>query len=179
MTHERVLGVILGGGRGSRLWPLARGRGKPAVPIAGKHRLIDIPLSNCLNSGVHEVAILTQFKSASLHRHIAQTYTFDMFHPGWVQILAAEQTTTNLDWYQGTADAVRKQLLEIEAAGAENLLVLAGDHLYRMDYAEVLEYHEEHGAGVTVAVRAVSRKDRARFGILQMGREGRMTAFAG
>ncbi|HKY84894.1 MAG TPA: sugar phosphate nucleotidyltransferase [Anaerolineales bacterium] len=178
MSNGRVLGIILGGGRGTRLWPLTRDRAKPAVPIAGKYRLIDIPLSNCLNSGVHEVAILTQFKSASLHRHIAQTYTFDMFHPGWVQILAAEQTTTNLDWYQGTADAVRKQLLEIEAAGAENLLVLAGDHLYRMDYAEVLEYHEEHGADVTVAVRAVSRKDAARFGILQMGREGRITAFA-
>src|SRR3989304_3293237 len=135
MSQDRVLGVILGGGRGSRLWPLTRDRAKPAVPIAGKDRLIDIPLSNCLNSGGHEVAILTQFKSASLHRHVTQPYHFDLFPPGWVQILAAEQTTTNLDWYQGTADAVRKQLLEIEAAGAENLLILAGDPLSRMDYA--------------------------------------------
>ena len=136
MTHERVLGVILGGGRGSRLWPLTRDRAKPAVPIAGKYRLIDIPLSNCLNSGVHEVAILTQFKSASLHRHVTQTYHFDLFHPGWVQILAAEQTTTNLDWYQGTADAVRKQLLEIEVTGAEDLLILAGDQIGRASCRE-------------------------------------------
>lgn len=178
MTPERVLGVILGGGRGSRLWPLTRDRAKPAVPIAGKYRLIDIPLSNCLNSGVHEVAILTQFKSASLHRHISQTYTFDMFHPGWVQILAAEQTTTNLDWYQGTADAVRKQLLEIEVTGAEELLILAGDHLYRMDYGGLLEHHRASQADVTVAVRPVSGRDAARFGILRMSEDGRITAFA-
>ena len=178
MTHERVLGVILGGGRGSRLWPLTRDRAKPAVPIAGKYRLIDIPLSNCLNSGVHEVAILTQFKSASLHRHVTQTYHFDLFHPGWVQILAAEQTTTNLDWYQGTADAVRKQLLEIEVTGAEDLLILAGDHLYRMDYGGLLEYHRASQADVTVAVRPVSAQDAARFGILRMGDDGRITAFA-
>lgn len=178
MTHERVLGVILGGGRGSRLWPLTRDRAKPAVPIAGKYRLIDIPLSNCLNSGVHEVAILTQFKSASLHRHVTQTYHFDLFHPGWVQILAAEQTTTNLDWYQGTADAVRKQLLEIEVTGAEDLLILAGDHLYRMDYGGLLEYHRASQADVTVAVRPVSAQDTARFGILRMGDDGRITAFA-
>jgi len=178
MTHDRVLGVILGGGRGSRLWPLTRDRAKPAVPIAGKYRLIDIPLSNCLNSGVHEVAILTQFKSASLHRHIAQTYTFDMFHPGWVQILAAEQTTTNLDWYQGTADAVRKQLFEIEVTGAENLLILAGDHLYRMDYGGLLASHREAEADVTVAVRPVSRRDAPRFGILRMAGDGRITDFA-
>jgi len=178
MTHERVLGVILGGGRGSRLWPLTRDRAKPAVPIAGKYRLIDIPLSNCLNSGVHEVAILTQFKSASLHRHVTQTYHFDLFHPGWVQILAAEQTTTNLDWYQGTADAVRKQLLEIEVTGAEDLLILAGDHLYRMDYGGLLEFHRAAQADVTVAVRPVSAQDAARFGILRMGDDGRITAFA-
>jgi glucose-1-phosphate adenylyltransferase len=158
-----VLGIILGGGRGSRLWPLTRDRAKPAVPIAGKYRLIDIPLSNCLNSGVHEVAILTQFKSASLHRHITQTYTFDMFHPGWVEILAAEQTTTTLDWYQGTADAVRKQLLEIETTGAENFLILAGDHLYRMDYDVLIAYHEARQADATVAVCPVSRKDAARL----------------
>ena len=178
MTNGRVLGVILGGGRGSRLWPLTRDRAKPAVPIAGKYRLIDIPLSNCLNSGIHEVAILTQFKSASLHRHISQTYTFDMFHPGWVQILAAEQTTTNLDWYQGTADAVRKQLLEIEVTGADDLLILAGDHLYRMDYEGLIEQHRASGADVTVAVRPISTPDAVRFGVLRMAADGRMTDFA-
>lgn len=178
VVQERVLGVILGGGRGARLWPLTRDRAKPAVPIAGKYRLIDIPLSNCLNSGVHEVAILTQFKSASLHRHVTQTYHFDLFHPGWVQILAAEQTTTNLDWYQGTADAVRKQLEELEVTGAENLLILAGDHLYRMDYTVLTEFHQAHQADVTVAVRPVSRRDAARFGILRMDSSGRINAFA-
>jgi glucose-1-phosphate adenylyltransferase len=178
MTDGRVLGIILGGGRGSRLWPLTRDRAKPAVPIAGKYRLIDIPLSNCLNSGIHEVAILTQFKSASLHRHISQTYTFDMFHPGWVQILAAEQTTTNLDWYQGTADAVRKQLLEIEVTGAEDLLILAGDHLYRMDYGRLLSHHRAAGADVTVAVRPISAQDASRFGVLRMADDGQITDFA-
>ena len=155
--HERVLAVILGGGRGTRLWPLTRERAKPAVPIAGKYRLIDIPLSNCLNSGVHQVSILTQFNSASLHRHISQTYHFDLFHPGWVQILAAEQTTTNLDWYQGTADAVRKQLFEIESAHAQDVLILAGDHLYRMDYGRMIEFHRQVEADVTVAVRPITR----------------------
>jgi glucose-1-phosphate adenylyltransferase len=178
MSDGRVLGVILGGGRGTRLWPLTRDRAKPAVPIAGKYRLIDIPLSNCLNSGIHQVAILTQFKSASLHRHIAQTYTFDMFHPGWVQILAAEQTTTNLDWYQGTADAVRKQLLEIEVTGADDLLILAGDHLYRMDYGGLIEHHRAAAADVTVAVRPISAQDASRFGVLRMAEDGRLTDFA-
>ena len=178
MSNGRVLGVILGGGRGTRLWPLTRDRAKPAVPIAGKYRLIDIPLSNCLNSGIHQVAILTQFKSASLHRHIAQTYTFDMFHPGWVQILAAEQTTTNLDWYQGTADAVRKQLLEIEVTGADDLLILAGDHLYRMDYGGLIEHHRTAAADVTVAVRPISAQDASRFGVLRMAEDGRLTDFA-
>jgi glucose-1-phosphate adenylyltransferase len=135
-------------------------------------------LSNCLNSGVHEVVILTQFKSASLHRHVTQTYHFDLFHPGWVQILAAEQTTTNLDWYQGTADAVRKQLLEIEVTGAEELLILAGDHLYRMDYGGLLEYHRASQADVTVAVRPISGQDASRFGVLRMAEDGRITDFA-
>jgi glucose-1-phosphate adenylyltransferase len=178
MSDGRVLGIILGGGRGSRLWPLTRDRAKPAVPIAGKYRLIDIPLSNCLNSGIHQVALLTQFKSASLHRHIAQTYTFDMFHPGWVQILAAEQTTTNLDWYQGTADAVRKQLLEIEVTGADDLLILAGDHLYRMDYDGLIEHHRAREADVTVAVRPISAHDAGRFGVLRMADDDRLTDFA-
>jgi hypothetical protein len=125
-----VLGVIMGGGRGSRLHPLTKMRSKPAVPIAGKYRLIDIPISNCINSGIYRVAVLTQFNSVSLHRHISLAYNFDVFHSGWVQIWAAEQTPQSADWYQGTADAVRKQLFEIQATGAEYVLILAGDHLY-------------------------------------------------
>ena len=152
-----VLGVIMGGGRGSRLHPLTKLRSKPAVPIAGKYRLIDIPISNCINSGIYRVSILTQFNSVSLHRHISQTYNFDVFHlTGWVDILAAEQTAERADWYQGTADAVRKQLFEIQATGAQYVLILAGDHLYRMDYAEMANFHWEKNADVTVAVQPVA-----------------------
>ena len=129
-----VLAVVLGGGAGKRLYPLTQQRSKPAVPIAGKYRLIDVPISNCINSGINHIAILTQYNSVSLHRHITQTYTFDDFHRGWVQIWAAEQTPRSADWYQGTADAVRKQLFEIKSADADTVLILAGDHLYRMDY---------------------------------------------
>ena len=129
---EDTLAVILGGGRGSRLYPLTKQRSKPAVPMAGKYRLIDIPISNCINSGIYRIAVLTQFNSISLHRHIARTYNFDAFHSGWVQIWAAEQTMSSTDWYQGTADAVRKQLLQIRSARAKYVLILAGDHLYRM-----------------------------------------------
>jgi glucose-1-phosphate adenylyltransferase len=176
-ARSRVLAVILGGGRGARLWPLTKLRAKPAVPLGGKYRLIDIPLSNSLNSGLHQVAILTQFNSVSLHRHIAQTYHFDLFHPGWVQILAAEQTMTSADWYQGTADAVRKQLFEIQVTGAEDLLILAGDHLYRMDYALMLEQHWDAGADVTVAVKPVAGSEADRFGILRRDADGRITQF--
>ena len=172
-----VLGIILGGGRGSRLWPLTKLRAKPAVPIGGKYRIVDIPLSNCLNSGIHQIAILTQFNSVSLHRHISQTYNFDVFHPGWVQMLAAEQTFASADWYQGTADAVRKQLFEIQVTQASDVLVLAGDHLYRMDYAPLAEYHWAHEADVTVAVTPVSPLNAHRFGILKMEPAGRITDF--
>jgi glucose-1-phosphate adenylyltransferase len=177
MTMEKVLGLVLGGGRGTRLWPLTKLRAKPAVPIAGKYRLIDIPVSNCLNSGIQQIAILTQFNSVSLHRHIARTYNFDLFHSGWVQILAAEQTLSSTDWYQGTADAVRKQLFEIGVTGAENVLILAGDHLYRMDYSEMVEYHRSNQADITVAVKPVSREDASRFGILKQSPDGRITDF--
>jgi glucose-1-phosphate adenylyltransferase len=177
MAHPNVLGLILGGGRGSRLWPLTKLRAKPAVPIGGKYRLVDIPLSNSLNSGVHQVAVLTQFNSVSLHRHISQTYHFDFFHNGWVQILAAEQTQTSDTWYQGTADAVRKQLFEIEVTGATDVLILAGDHLYRMDYSELIEKHRESGCDVTVAVKPVSSEEAPRFGILRKDRDDRITAF--
>jgi glucose-1-phosphate adenylyltransferase len=172
-----ILGVILGGGRGARLYPLTRDRSKPAVPIAGKYRLIDIPISNCINSGITRIAVLTQFNSVSLHRHIARTYVFDSFHRGWVQILAAEQTPQSDAWYQGTADAVRKQLIEIQTTGAEYVLILAGDHLYRMDYEALARYHWEKEADITVAVQPVLREEAYRFGLLKRAEDGRITDF--
>ena len=176
-TLNEVLAVILGGGRGSRLYPLTKMRAKPAVPIAGKYRLIDIPISNCINAGILRVHVLTQFNSVSLHRHIAETYKFDAFHTGWVQILAAEQTMESASWYQGTADAVRKQLTEIRAAGAEHVLILAGDHLYRMDYAAMIAFHQAKGADITVAVQPVLRSEASRFGLLKRNGEGRIVDF--
>jgi glucose-1-phosphate adenylyltransferase len=177
MSFQNILGLILGGGKGTRLWPLTKLRAKPAVPIAGKHRLIDIPLSNCLNSGIQKIAVLTQFNSFSLHRHISRTYSFDFFHPGWVQILAASQTAASTDWYQGTADAVRKQLYEIRVTGAELALILAGDHLYRMDFSKIIDYHVEKGADITIAVKPVGAEDASRFGILRQEDDGRIQAF--
>jgi glucose-1-phosphate adenylyltransferase len=157
MQMQDVLGLILGGGAGTRLYPLTKERAKPAVPLAGKYRLIDIPMSNCLHAGIDKIAILTQFNSVSLHRHIHRTYNRDVFSPGWVQILAAEQKPTSVDWYQGTADAVRKQSIEIRQAGAKYTLILAGDHLYRMDYRKFLQQHVDSNADVTVAVQPVGR----------------------
>ncbi|MBN1890669.1 MAG: glucose-1-phosphate adenylyltransferase [Thermoflexales bacterium] len=174
---NNVLAVILGGGRGSRLYPLTKMRSKPAVPIAGKYRLIDIPISNCINAGIYRIAILTQFNSVSLHRHITHTYNFDAFHTGWVQILAAEQTPDSVDWYQGTADAVRKQLFEIRATGASHVLILAGDHLYRMDYAAMVDFHDKAGAEITVAVQPIARQDAARYGLLKRDAELRIVDF--
>ena len=174
---NNVLAVILGGGRGQRLYPLTMDRSKPAVPIAGKYRLIDIPISNCINSGIFRVFVLTQFNSVSLHRHITNTYKFDSFHTGWVEVLAAEQTLKTSDWYQGTADAVRKQLGEIQATGAEHVLILAGDHLYRMDYAAMLDYHVAKGADITVAVQPVIKEEVTRFGILKRHFDGRIVDF--
>jgi glucose-1-phosphate adenylyltransferase len=164
---NKILGVIMGGGRGSRLYPLTRDRAKPAVPIAGKYRLIDIPISNCINSGIHNITVLTQFNSVSLHRHITQTYNFDSFHRGYVQIWAAEQTFSSETWYQGTADAVRKQLLEIRSSRSDYVLILAGDHLYQMDYGEMARYHLESGADITVAVQPVSTEGASSLGILK------------
>lgn len=174
---NEVLAVILGGGRGARLYPLTQMRSKPAVPIAGKYRLIDIPISNCINSEIYRIAVLTQFNSVSLHRHITRTYNFDSFHQGWVQIWAAEQTVESADWYQGTADAVRKQLLEIQAAGSKYVLILAGDHLYRMNYKAMAEYHWENKADITVAVQPVSKDEVTRFGILKREADGHITDF--
>ncbi len=176
-TTNDILAVIMGGGRGARLYPLTKLRSKPAVPIAGQYRLIDIPISNCINSEIYRVAILTQFNSVSLHRHITQTYNFDAFHPGWVQIWAAEQTLQSADWYQGTADAVRKQLFEIQSTGAEHVLILAGDHLYRMNYAEMAEFHWQNDADITVAVHPVPREEVPRLGILKCESDGRISDF--
>jgi glucose-1-phosphate adenylyltransferase len=172
-----VLAVIMGGGRGTRLSPLTAVRSKPAVPIAGKYRLIDIPISNCINSGIYHIAVLTQFNSVSLHRHISRAYRFDAFHSGWVQIWAAEQTIQSADWYQGTADAVRKQIAEIRATGTKYVLILAGDHLYRMDYARMAEYHWEKNADITVAVHPVPREEAGRLGILKVEKDGRISDF--
>ncbi|HBX68203.1 MAG TPA: glucose-1-phosphate adenylyltransferase [Chloroflexi bacterium] len=174
---DNILGIIMGGGRGSRLYPLTRDRAKPAVPIAGKYRLIDIPISNCINSGIHHIAVLTQFNSVSLHRHITQTYNFDAFHRGWVQLWAAEQTIGSESWYQGTADAVRKQLFEIRSARADYVLILAGDHLYQMDYEDMARFHWDNGADITVAVQPASTEDASRFGILKRSDEGLITDF--
>jgi glucose-1-phosphate adenylyltransferase len=172
-----ILAVILAGGRGTRLYPLNKLRSKPAVPIAGKYRLIDIPISNCINSGIFRVDVLTQFNSHSLHRHINQTYNFDKFHTGFVEILAAEQTQESADWYQGTADAIRKQLFQIRSARAKYILILAGDHLYRMDYTPMAEFHENHHSDITVAVQPVTREEAPRLGILKRGKEDQIVDF--
>ncbi|MCJ7623377.1 MAG: glucose-1-phosphate adenylyltransferase [Anaerolineaceae bacterium] len=175
---DNLLTVILGGGRGARMFPLTQQRSKPAVPIAGKYRLIDIPISNCINAGIYRIAVLTQFNSVSLHRHISNTYNFDVFHSGWVQIWAAEQTVETTDWYQGTADAVRKQLFEIYSTRAEDVLILAGDHIYRMDYKAMAEFHWEKNADITVAVQPVRASDSGRFGLLKRDENARIVDFA-
>ena len=150
---RNVISLVLGGGRGTRLYPLTKYRCKPAVPLAGKYRLIDIPLSNCINSGMNRMYVLTQFMSVSLHRHIRQTYRFDHFSGGFVEILAAQQTEPSggADWYQGTADAVRKQLRYIQQPGIDYVLILSGDQLYRMDYRDMLRTHIETKADATIA----------------------------
>jgi len=172
-----ILALILAGGRGSRLYPLNKLRSKPAVPIAGKYRLIDIPISNCINSGIYRIDVLTQFNSHSLHRHITQTYNFDTFHTGFVEILAAEQTPESTDWYQGNADAVRKQIFQIHSSRAKYTLILSGDHLYRMDYGPMAQYHWEHDADITVAVQPVRRADAPSLGILKRNQDGGITDF--
>lgn len=168
--------IILGGGRGTRLDPLTYVRAKPAVPIAGKFRLIDIPMSNCLNAGIRNIFILTQFNTESLHRHIYNTYRFDPFTRGAIRILAAQQTAETQDWYQGTADAVRKNLTFFEDAD-DNIIILGGDHLYRMDYSAFLDNHIETDADVSVAVKPIYPHEAAEFGILKADNTGRITSF--
>jgi glucose-1-phosphate adenylyltransferase len=177
-NYSDILAVILGGGQGKRLYPLTLMRSKPAVPIGGKYRLIDIPISNCINSDIYKIAVLTQFNSVSLHRHITNTYNFDSFHTGWVQIWAAEQTKERMEWYQGTADAVRKQLFEIQSARSKYVLILAGDHLYRMDYSKMADFHWENNADVTVAVQPIARSDVSRFGLLKQNDQSEIIDFA-
>ena len=177
MNMRDVVAVILGGGVGTRLFPLTRDRTKPAVPLAGKYRLVDIPMSNCFHAGIEKIAILTQYNSVSLHRHIQRTYTRDIFTKGWVQILAAEQTLRSGDWYQGTADAIRKQLHEIGQSGNKYVIILAGDHLYRMDYAKFIDFHAESEADITIAVQPVDREGASALGILKMNDEGQITDF--
>lgn len=172
-----VVTAILGGGQGVRLWPLTRDRAKPAVPVAGKFRLIDIPISNSLHAGIDRIFVLTQFNSASLHRHIAQTYRFDAFSEGFVNILAAEQTTRNRDWYQGTADAVRQTLSRLTEAGPSEIVILSGDQLYLMDIAQFVTEHRGHEADLTIAVSPVSPAEAQGLGILRLDRHRRLTEF--
>ena len=172
-----VTAIILGGGRGSRLYPLTLERSKPAVSFAGKYRLIDVPISNCINSGVKKVFILTQFLSASLHRHIMQTYAFDVFTDGFVDILAAEQTPDKSDWFQGTSDAVRATLNHTMYYDSEEIIILSGDHLYRMDYSEMIHNHRQSGADITIGVYPVQRKETSELGLLRAGADGRVTDF--
>src|SRR6188508_1017246 len=146
-----VLTIVLGGGRGTRLFPLTHHRSKPAVPIGGKYRLIDIPISNCLHADIRRIFVLTQFNSASLNRHISHTYRLDMFSGGFVEILAAEQTPDNPNWFQGTADAVRQAVRHFAGHEAQHYLILAGDHLYRMDYRELVDAHVDRRADITIA----------------------------
>jgi len=173
-----VMGVVLSGGEGQRLYPLTKYRSKPAVPLGGKYRLIDIPLSNCLNSQINKVFVLTQFNSASLNKHIVQTYKFDMFSGGFVDILAAEQTPDNTDWFQGTADAVRKSLKHIAPyADVEYIIVLSGDQLYQMDFRTMIDFHIQTGADITVAALPVTAESAGSLGIMKIRSEGRVTAF--
>jgi glucose-1-phosphate adenylyltransferase len=162
-----VLSLILGGGRGARLWPLTKHRSEPAVPIAGKYRLIDVPISNCINSGVTRIYVLTQYLSVSLHRHIANTYKFDPFSRGSVEVLAAQQTNETADWYVGTADALRQNIRYLQAEGCRDVLVLSGDQLYRMDFRELLRTHHDSGADATMAVLPVTAGEAHRLGIVR------------
>jgi glucose-1-phosphate adenylyltransferase len=176
-NSSRVLTVILGGGAGTRLFPLTRSRAKPAVPLGGKYRLVDIPISNCINSDLKRVYLLTQFNSASLHRHIAASYKFDHFSSGFVEILAAEQTYGDTSWYQGTADAVRKNLVHLLNHDFDLVLILSGDQLYRMDYRPLIQRHLDVGAEITVATIPVLRRDATGLGILQVDAEQQITRF--
>ncbi|MFZ4793758.1 MAG: glucose-1-phosphate adenylyltransferase [Blastocatellia bacterium] len=174
---RQVLALILGGGQGSRLFPLTQERSKPAVPLGGKYRLIDITVSNCINSGIHCIYVLTQFNSASLNRHIAQTYRFSGFSDGFVEILAAEQTPENKSWFQGTADAVRQVMMHINDFDPEHVLILSGDHLYQMDYHRFLNRHRETNADVTISVIPTDESRASSFGLVKTNERGEIIEF--
>jgi glucose-1-phosphate adenylyltransferase len=177
LNTSNVLSVIMGGGQGTRLFPLTKERAKPAVPLAGKYRLVDIPISNCINSGLRRIYVLTQFNSASLHRHISQSYKFDDFSAGFVQILAAAPTFADTSWYQGTADAVRKNMIHFMNYDWDFLLILSGDQLYRMDFRHIINQHAESGAEITVATIPVERSAVSGLGIMQADADLRITRF--
>lgn len=174
---KKVIAVILGGGRGTRLFPLTDHRSKPAVPVGGKYRLVDIPISNCLNSDIRRIYVLTQFNSASLNRHIKNTYNFDHFSSGFVDILAAEQTADNTNWFQGTADAVRQSIHHMENHNYEYVLILSGDQLYQMDYRKMLDRHIENNSDLTIATIPVNAEDATGFGIMKTNKEGMIDSF--
>ena len=174
---DQMLAVILGGGAGTRLFPLTSDRAKPAVPLAGRYRLVDVPISNCINSGLDRIFVVTQYNSASLNNHVARAYVFDRFRGGFVTILAAEQTSDSEMWYQGTADAVRQSLPHIRTYPHEQVIILSGDQLYSMDYRLMRDHHRELGADITIAVTPVIAADAPGFGILKTGEEHRITEF--
>ncbi|MBN1688289.1 MAG: glucose-1-phosphate adenylyltransferase [Candidatus Omnitrophica bacterium] len=175
--NGQVITLIMGGGQGKRLFPLTSYRSKPAVPIGGKYRLVDIPISNAINSGFRRIFVLTQFNSTSLHRHIHRTYPYESFNQTSVELLAAEQTLSNTDWFQGTADAVRKHMSHYRMDLNDTMLILSGDHLYRMDYREIIKFHEEKGADVTIATVPVPKRIVSHFGIMQLQANGQIAAF--
>lgn len=175
--YDNVVALILGGGAGSRLFPLTQERSKPAVPLGGKYRLIDIPISNCINSNITQIFVLTQFQSASLNRHISRTYRFSSFSTGFVEVLAAEQTKENTDWFQGTADAVRQMLPHLRDWKVSTLVILSGDHLYRMDYRKFLARHYETGADLTVSVIPCKPEEAEGFGLLKTDGDGKIVEF--
>ncbi|CAH2572587.1 Glucose-1-phosphate adenylyltransferase [Planktothrix rubescens] len=175
---KRVLAIILGGGAGSRLYPLTKMRAKPAVPIAGKYRLIDIPISNCINSEILKIYVLTQFNSASLNRHIARAYNFSGFDDSFTEVLAAQQTTQNPNWFQGTADAVRQYLWLLKEWDVDQFLILSGDHLYRMDYREFVQRHLDTKADITLSVLPIDEKRASDFGLMKLDHSGRVVSFS-
>ncbi|MBV8882571.1 MAG: glucose-1-phosphate adenylyltransferase [Chroococcidiopsidaceae cyanobacterium CP_BM_RX_35] len=175
---KNVLGIILGGGAGTRLYPLTKLRAKPAVPLAGKYRLIDIPVSNCINSEIFKIYVLTQYNSASLNRHIARAYNFSGFTDGFVEVLAAQQTAENPNWFQGTADAVRQYLWLMKEWEVEDFLILSGDHLYRMDYRLFVQRHRDTGADITLSVVPVSERPASSFGLMKIDGAGRVINFS-
>ena len=177
MSTKKTVSVILGGGAGSRLYPLTSTRSKPAVPIAGKYRLVDIPISNCINSGISRMFVLTQYNSASLNKHIKNTYQFSVFGSGFVDILAAEQTPDSPGWFQGTADAVRQSLKHIEKNDFEYVLILSGDQLYQMDFAEMIDHHVQAGADISIATIPVAKREATEFGILKTDDKNNITSF--